>query len=332
METRALGATGLEVSVLGFGCGAVGGLMVRGEPSDQERAVARAVECGITYFDTAPSYGDGRSETNLGRVLATLRPSIVLGTKFSIDPAQPSVAGIGAAITASLDMSLRRLGREQVDILQLHNAVGGHAHRAVPVATVVDHVVPALQRLQADGKIRAYGFTAIGDTTALHQLVASGAMQAAQVSCNLLNPSAATHVPQRYPAQDYGELLQRMAKVGMGAIGIRALAGGALSATETRHAIGSPPPEPIGSGADYIADVARARRLEPLVAEGHAGSLIEASLRFVMAQPAIATVLVGVSSLEQLETAVAAIERGPLSSAALSRLAKLQAAFVGEAR
>ena len=61
MQTRKLGRTGLSVSVLTFGCGAVGGLMTRGRPEAQERAVARALEAGINHFDTAPSYGDGAS-------------------------------------------------------------------------------------------------------------------------------------------------------------------------------------------------------------------------------------------------------------------------------
>ena len=69
MEKRKLGRTGLEVSLLGFGCGAVGGLMVKGAAADQERAVARALELGINYFDTASMYGNGESERNLGRVL-----------------------------------------------------------------------------------------------------------------------------------------------------------------------------------------------------------------------------------------------------------------------
>jgi aryl-alcohol dehydrogenase-like predicted oxidoreductase len=88
METRSLGKTGLKVSVLGFGCGAVGGLMVRGAPDDQERAVARALELGINYFDTAPLYGNGESEKNLGRVLATLRPNVLVGTKVRIPLAE----------------------------------------------------------------------------------------------------------------------------------------------------------------------------------------------------------------------------------------------------
>jgi len=73
MEYRTLGRTGLKVSALAFGCGDVGGLMVRGEPADRERAVARAVELGINYLDTAPSYGSGQSEKNLGAVLRALR-------------------------------------------------------------------------------------------------------------------------------------------------------------------------------------------------------------------------------------------------------------------
>ena len=70
MEKRTFGRTGLDISVLTFGCGAVGGLMTKGAPADQERAVARALEAGVNDFDTAPSYGDGASEQNIGRVLA----------------------------------------------------------------------------------------------------------------------------------------------------------------------------------------------------------------------------------------------------------------------
>src|SRR5512147_2594153 len=121
MERRTLGKTGLKVSALGFGCGNVGGLMVRGTPADQERAVARAVELGINYFDTAPLYGDGESERNLGRVLRTLRPDVIVGTKCRIQPAERG--RVAAALTASLEASLQRLRLERVDLLQLHNPI-----------------------------------------------------------------------------------------------------------------------------------------------------------------------------------------------------------------
>src|SRR5262249_17520725 len=62
MEMQVFGRTGLQLSVLGFGCGAVGGLMVRGDPLDQERTIARAIAAGVNYFDTAVQYGDGESE------------------------------------------------------------------------------------------------------------------------------------------------------------------------------------------------------------------------------------------------------------------------------
>ena len=84
MDYRALGQTGLRVSALGFGCGNVGGLMVRGTPADRERAVARAIELGINYFDTAPSYGNGLSERHLGQALSALKADVYVGTKFRL--------------------------------------------------------------------------------------------------------------------------------------------------------------------------------------------------------------------------------------------------------
>ena len=165
---RPLGRTGLQVSALGFGCGAVGGLMTRGEARDQERAVARALELGITYFDTAPSYGDGASETNLGQVLRRLRPELVLGTKFHVEPDGPVAPGIAA----SLEASLRRLGREQVDLLQLHNPIAPEGRGTIRPERVMDDVLPALDRLRAQGKFRFAGFTAVGATEALQGVIA----------------------------------------------------------------------------------------------------------------------------------------------------------------
>ena len=81
MVYRILGRTGLRVSEIGFGCGNVGGLIIRGTQGERVEAVKRAVELGINYFDTAPSYGDGRSETNLGEVLDELQPDVVVATR-----------------------------------------------------------------------------------------------------------------------------------------------------------------------------------------------------------------------------------------------------------
>jgi len=129
IETRPFGRSGLKFSVLGFGCGAVGGLMVRGAAKDQERAVARAIDAGITYFDTAAQYGDGESEKNTGRVLRQLKPrEIFIGTKVRLRDGQP----IREGIVTSLEASLRRLGLPQVDIFHLHNSVSDAGGRARP--------------------------------------------------------------------------------------------------------------------------------------------------------------------------------------------------------
>lgn len=87
MQMRVFGRTGMRLSMLGFGCGAVGGLMVRGDPADQERTVARAIAAGVNYFDTAVQYGDGESEKNLGRILQNLKPAnVAVGTKVRLPP------------------------------------------------------------------------------------------------------------------------------------------------------------------------------------------------------------------------------------------------------
>src|SRR5580704_11194279 len=332
MEMRAYGRTGLQLSVLGFGCGAVGGLMVRGDPHDQERTIARALAVGVNYFDTAVQYGDGESEKNLGRILQDLKPAnAVVGTKVRL----PSVAfgRIADTVAKSLEASLVRLRRDRVDIFHLHNAItekgGGEA---LSVQQVLGDVVPAFERLRQQGKTRFLGITAVGDTTALHQAIDARVFDSAQVVYNMLNPSAAAALPADYPAQDYGRLFDRTKAAGVGVIGIRVLAGGALSGSAERHPIASPPPEPIGSVMSYDADLLRARRLVPLVTEGFAASLTEAATRFVMTHPAIGTLLVGMATPQQFEDALAAVEKGPLPPAALDRLAALRQEFVDEPR
>lgn len=325
MQTRTLGRTGLTVSVLGFGCGAVGGLMVRGDPADQERAVATAIDHGISYFDTAPSYGDGASERNLGRVLAKLKPQVSVGTKIRLAPEEkPRLA---QAVAAGMNASLQRLGRDHVDLFQLHNPItrDGTGEALTPDA-VINEIVPAFEALRAQGKTRFFGITAIGETAALHQIIESGAFDTAQVPYNLLNPSAGEPLPRGLTGQDYGNDLSRMQTKNMGAIGIRILAGGALSGTAARHPNASPPPQPIGSGPDYNADLAHAERFLDLVEEANAATLAELAIRFAITQPALSTALIGIATPEQFEAAVNAAEKGPLPEATMTSIRLLQSA------
>lgn len=319
MDYRQLGRTGLRVSALGFGCGDVGGLIVRGTPAERERAVARAVELGVNYFDTAAAYGNGRSEENLGEVLRRLRPNVYVGTKFRLEPSD--LSDVASAVPRLLEASLRRLGLGRVDLLQLHNRIEltGSA-RAVGVDTVLDDIVAALRRLREQGKIRFFGITALGDTDALHRALSADALDTAQVCYNLLNPSAGRAVPPRFPAQDFRGFLGPAHAHGVGVIAIRVLAAGALSGELERHPVAMPSVEPIATGPDYASDVARARQLEWLVRDGYAGSLVEAALRFPLGSEAVSTVLLGYSTLEHLEYAASAVARGPLPAAALDRL------------
>src|SRR4051794_35661156 len=332
MQLRVFGRTGMQLSLLGFGCGAVGGLMVRGDAADQERTIARAIAAGVNYFDTAVQYGDGESERNLGRVLQKLKPAnVAVGTKVRLAPSE--TGRIADAVTISLEGSLARLRLERVDILHLHNPItenGGDS--ALSVRQVLDDVVPAFEQLRQQGKIRFLGMTALGDTAALHQVIDARVFDSAQVVYNMLNPSAAAELPQNYPAQDYGRLFDHTKAAGVGVVGIRVLAGGALSGSAERHPIAGPAPEPIGSAMSYDADIDRARRLLPLVKEGFAASLTEAATRFALCHPAMGTILVGMATPQQVEDALAAAEKGPLPQAALDRLSALRQAFSGEPR
>ncbi len=332
IETRAFGPDNTPVSLLGFGCGAVGGLMVRGSAADQERAVARAIDVGITYFDTAVQYGDGASELHLGDILARLGArNVLVGTKVRLRAAESG--NIAAAVTASLDGSLRRLQRDHVDIFHLHNPItGAGGDESLSVRQVLEEVVPAFQVLHAAGKIGLPGLTAIGETAALRQVIESGAFGSAQVSYNMLNPSAGRALPADYPAQDYGQLFETTRRARVGVVGIRVLAGGALSGSAHRHPVASPEPAPIGSALSYKADLSRAARLMPLVIEGYAASLAEAAIRFAIAHPAMGTILVGMASVDEFEAALAAVLKGPLPAEALLRVADLIAGFSGESR
>ena len=320
MQKRRLGRTGLEVSVLGYGAGAVGGLFTKGRADDQERAVARALDAGINYFDTAPIYGNGESERNLGRVLKALKADVVVGTKVRLTAAHR--ADIGKAIAQGMEDSLKRMGRDHVDLFQLHNGlVATDAGDKLAIDIALNEVVPALEKLRKEGKTRFIGFTGVGETAALHQAIDSRAFDTMQVVYNALNPSAGGPLPKGAPGQDYGKLFDRIKAADMGTIVIRALAGGALAGTEERHPLAMQVVDPIDSAPDFKGDVARAKELEPMVREGAAGSLAELAERFVIAHPAVSTMLVGYSTLDQLETAIAAVNKGPLPEAVLKRIA-----------
>jgi aryl-alcohol dehydrogenase-like predicted oxidoreductase len=163
---RNLGRSDIEVSPVGFGCWAIGGPFLGGdgkpagwgEVDDAESvaAINRALELGVTFFDTADVYGVGHSEAVLGRALAGRRDGVVIASKFGnvFDKATRAITGTDispAYVRAACDASLRRLATDHIDLYQLH--VGD-----APLSEV-DGLLATLEELVAEGKIRAYGWS-----------------------------------------------------------------------------------------------------------------------------------------------------------------------------
>ena len=322
MEQRPLGGTGLVVSALGFGCGSVGGLMVRGDPADQQRAIARALDAGITYFDTAPSYGDGRSEENLGRVLHDLTAwnRVVIGTKVRLTLEERSDPI--SAIRRSLEQSLHRLRRESVDLLQLHNPIAAERDdrgRLTP-DEVLDGVADALRRVRAAGLVRHVGLTGLVDPVAVRQAIGSETFATLQAYFNALNPSAG-FAGAAGGGHDFAGLIDDAAASGMGVLAIRVLAAGALSgSTERAQNASSIGGAALVAGSEFEQDVARARDLAALAEGLGLESALEMGVRFALTKPGVSTVLVGYSDVQQLEQAIRWAERGTLPEEAVSRV------------
>jgi L-galactose dehydrogenase/L-glyceraldehyde 3-phosphate reductase len=326
MEQRLLGTTGLRVSALGFGCGAVGGLMVSGDHVQQRTAVSKALDAGITYFDTAAGYGDGRSEENLGRVMRDLGAwsRVVVGTKVRLRP--DDLADPARAIRASLEASLRRLGRSDVDVFHFHNPVALEMRSggSVDMASVLGEVASGFQKVLDEGLARHVGFTGLGDTAALHEVVLAEPFHAMQTYFNVLNPSAgfAGHTGGQ---QDFEALIDTAARAGRGVIVIRVLAAGAAAALplSQRPANAGDPGAGLVSGTSYERDLQRAEAVRTVAAVLGLESPVELAVRFGLSKPGVSTVLVGYSTLQHLEEAIRFADRGALPDEAVQQVLEI---------
>jgi L-galactose dehydrogenase/L-glyceraldehyde 3-phosphate reductase len=322
VEQRALGKTGLTVSALGYGCGNVGGLMVRGTHEQQVAAVRRALDAGVTYFDTAPLYGDGLSEEHIGRVLSELGAwgQVSLGTKVRLSAAD--LRDPAAAVRASIVASLQRLGRDSVDLLQLHNTIRattdsqGAGIGGADLAAAAE----AIRAVVREGLAAHAGFTGVGETEPLHAAIKSGRFETMQSYFNAINPSAG-HAGAGGGGQDMAGAIDVARDAGLGVIAIRVMAGGAMTGQEARAPLASPGLGPAlvpGNTMEY--DISQGVWRDALARELGLESALELSFRLVTAHPGVSTALVGFSDIAQLEDAIRWAERGPLAAEQVQRV------------
>ena len=323
MRYRRFGRTGLQVSELVLGGGWVGGLLIRGDDETRRKAIRMALDGGINWIDTAASYGDGKSEEALGWLLEEIEEKPYLSTKFSVDPARGDIAG---QIERSFEASLERLRRSSVDLLQLHNRIGpGSEERTIGVEHVLGRggVADALDSLREHGLTRFVGITALGDAKALKQVIASDRFDSAQVYYNLLNPSAGRLMPAGWPVQDFENLIATCREHDVAVMDIRVLAAGVI-ATDERHGREGM----LTEGTTLSDEERRARKAFEVLGDAY-GTRAQTAIRFALANPDLACVLVGVAELRHLEEALAGAEMGPLPPEALARLEPLYASDFG---
>lgn len=223
LEQRKLGRTGLAVSPIGFG-GAVIGLQNyldphdRDDPAFQERAhaaIAAALAEGVTLFDTAPGYGDGRSERIFGAALADRRDEIVLATKVRVDP-----DGTPDKWTRGVAASLERLRTDRVDLLQLHGSSWPDALADWALGAGVPQFLDDMRRR---GWCRHAGITAEAPSGGLERLLRSGTFEVLQVTYNVLYMGTCDHYRAPFGIIPFARQL------GLGVLAMRTATSGILA-------------------------------------------------------------------------------------------------------
>ncbi|HEX8616929.1 MAG TPA: aldo/keto reductase [Thermoanaerobaculia bacterium] len=300
MHYRKFGKTGMTVSDIGFGGWAIGGpAAAAGTPfgwgrtndDDSLAAIRRARELGVTFFDTADSYGFGRSESLLGIVLSRKRQDVVIATKVGVvrDPEGKLRKDFSRThILHAVDGSLKRLRTDYIDLYQLHNPTMDELRR--------EDIHEAMDRLQESGKIRFWGISVTTPEEGL-EIVNRGWGYSLQVLYNALNQAPAF------------ELFPRAQEKGYGIIARVPLASGLLS--------GKFRPDTTFAADDVRQNFLTPKRLEEVIPRvdeaksiigGTARALAEGALRFVLANDAVSTTIPGMRNIRQVEMNVAADE------------------------
>ncbi len=278
METTIFGRTGQLVSCLAFGGGPAGvpNYLMPSDTSSaevqaqSERAVRRSLDRGITYFDTAPGYGGGISETVIGRALGADRSRIFLATKTP-----RSMFGDADGIRASLEQSLRLLQTDHVDLLQFH----GSYYSDDDATAVLERGVPAYERLREEGKVSFLGFSAEGPTGATERLIASGRFDATLILYNLIYQHPGGFRNRDMPPETF---LSRAKATGMGVATMRTVTSGIFQRWVAQIA-----PDTVGT-VDWSA----------------------ALIAFNLSHPQIDVAVVGMRSEDEVDRNVELVESG----------------------
>jgi len=329
VEYRQIGKTELRVSEIGFGCGGNAGLMVRGSPEEQRQVVARAIELGINYFDNAPDYGNGLAEENLGRVLKDLKVRPVVTSKVEVRHAD--LGDIAGHVVRSTEESLKRLGVDYLDILQIHNGPAPSPPklegRSYTQLWIEDYLRPGgalegLQRVGRDGKTRYLGFICRGnDAYQVRQLVDTHMFQMINVPYTLLNPTAGRAKPLGLEVdRDFGGVIDYAYTHGVGTAIYSPLVGGFL----TDHVVSGGARHPLAGPRDssseaYQRSLEMARALSFLRCEG-IHTLTQAAIRFILMHHGVTAVLGGFSAMSHLEEIVHVSGAGPLAPELMARV------------
>jgi L-galactose dehydrogenase/L-glyceraldehyde 3-phosphate reductase len=310
----------MQVSELAFGGGWVGGVLIHQEDAVKLRTLRRAVEAGINWIDTAPSYGNGQSEMALGRLLKDVEGSPHISTKVMLDTAR--LDDIPGEVERSVLDSLKRLDRDSVDLLQLHNPIGrSAAGNAVTVEHVLgeDGAAEALERMRDQGLTRYIGITALGDAASCRRVIDSGRFDSAQVYYNMLNPSAGRQMPPRWEGHGLGDLIAACNEQRMGVMAIRVFAAGVL-ASRTRHGR----EVVITRDSDLQTEERRADAAFAALGERY-GTRAQTALRFVLANANVSCAVIGLAEPVHLEEALAGARMGALPREAMEQLDQLYA-------
>lgn len=314
MRYRALGDSGLVVSVVGLGCNNFGGRL---DAAGTRAVVDAAIEAGITLLDTADTYGGGgRSEELLGEALAGRRDQVVLATKFGHsghDLGYGQVAGARGGrgyIRRAVEASLRRLRTDYLDLYQIH--------KPDPVTPIAE-TLGALGELVTEGKVRY-----LGNSNFAGWQIAEAAAVAGRAGG-----------PGFISAQNHWSLLERAAEAevvpaarhfGLGVLPYFPLANGLLTG-KVRRGQPAAPGSRLAARDGYVTE-AKLDLVEALAAwgTGHGRSLLQIGIGALAAQPGCGSVIAGAMSAEQVRANVAAGEWIP----AAAELAEIDAITLGE--